>query len=297
MLMFLLAFHSSGGTRSAGPSSCRPSLGTPMMTEGHSESPEGIRKFLRTLHHHWRVWATRLKQARLRAERLSSSASSHPRHGLSARLPRPALRARGSVAGSSRTCGPRSLGRPFRGRRRPRDGEGSWKYISAPPRVGSEVQLYVLARRSVPRVIFAHRTSAHRVDMRRPLVPRRDGPADRIGEAARIEIVKHEAGAAAARLVIGRHRVHEPSGGADDRQRPVPESVELTQAAGLEARWHHEEIGAGLDAVRTGVVEGKPGAEAIALGAGPLSEVALGFGIPRAQHHQLHVPRENPVES
>src|SRR5262249_25383562 len=67
MLIFLLAFHSPSEKQPASPLSCRPGLGTPMMTGGHSESPEGIRKFLRTLHHHRRAWVTRLVQGNLRA--------------------------------------------------------------------------------------------------------------------------------------------------------------------------------------------------------------------------------------
>src|SRR5262249_59617120 len=97
-------------------------------------------------------------------------------------------------------------------------------------------------------------------------------------------------------LVIVRGGAPGPAGGPDDRQGSISEGVELTQPAGLEARRHHEEICTGLDPVGAGIVERKPSTEAIAVGAGLLGEVTLGLGIPRAQHHELHVPREHPVQ-
>ena len=57
------------------------------------------------------------------------------------------------------------------------------------------------------------------------------------------------------------HRVVETTHGAHDGQRSVPLAVELIQAAGFVARWHHEEVRPGLDEVGERLVQSDVGAE------------------------------------
>ena len=57
------------------------------------------------------------------------------------------------------------------------------------------------------------------------------------------------------RLVVVLDGVDEAAGRPHDRQGAVAQAVHLVEAAGLEARRHQEEVGAGLDAVRAAVVE------------------------------------------
>src|ERR1043166_5047448 len=79
------------------------------------------------------------------------------------------------------------------------------KAVTTPASVGRQVELRVLARRLIPGVVFLHRPAAHRVDVRRAVVPGRDGPPDRVREALWAEIVEREAGPGAGRLVVARH--------------------------------------------------------------------------------------------
>jgi hypothetical protein len=56
-----------------------------------------------------------------------------------------------------------------------------------PARVGRQVEPRVLTRRVSPGVILLHRPVAHDVQVTGPVVPGRDGPSDRVGEAVRAQ--------------------------------------------------------------------------------------------------------------
>src|SRR6185369_5144121 len=88
-------------------------------------------------------------------------------------------------------------------------------------------------------------------------------PADDVVERARRQIVEPEAGSRALGLVVLDDGIRQTPGGADDRQRSVPQAIELVQAAGLETRWHQEEIGSGFDSVSAWIVESDEGVEAV----------------------------------
>src|SRR5439155_1173940 len=111
-----------------------------------------------------------------------------------------------------------------------------------PASIGREVELRILACRPIPGMILRHRPATHHLDVRRAVVPRRDGPSDRVGQAVGTEVVEREAGPDAGGLIVGPDGVGEAPGGPHDGQRPVPHGIELAQAARLEARRHHEEV-------------------------------------------------------
>src|SRR5207253_7070255 len=57
------------------------------------------------------------------------------------------------------------------------------KAVPTPASIGREVELRILACRPIPGMILRHRLVTHHLDVRRAVVPRRDGPSDRVGQA------------------------------------------------------------------------------------------------------------------
>src|SRR5262245_47976502 len=166
-------------------------------------------------------------------------------------------RSRGSRCGPSvtRAAGPPQSRRP---------GDADW--MAAPARIRGAIEGVIGTRGALPGEVLGHGALAHARHVRRPVVPGRERPPDRVGDALRREVLEHEAGAVAGALVVVADGVDQPARGTHDGQRPVAQAVELVEPAGLEARRHHEEVGAGLDTVRAAFVELEPGPEALRMG-------------------------------
>ncbi len=99
-----------------------------------------------------------------------------------------------------------------------------------------------------------------------PAVPeRRNRLVERPQQGVTRVLREGESVAPAGAPIPGRHRVSQPARRMHDRDGPVPQAVELVQAAGLEPRRHQEEVAAGLDDMGQPLVEADPHADAIGI--------------------------------
>jgi hypothetical protein len=126
------------------------------------------------------------------------------------------------------------------------------------------------------------------------LAPQAAGALQRIGQSRRVHALHDEAGAL---LRIGRHvghRIEQPPHGRDDRWRAIGLAVHLVEAAGLEARRHEEDVGAGLDQVGEALVEPQVHGHLLRVLARRVLERLLQPRFALAQHHQLRAGGQQP---
>ena len=91
-------------------------------------------------------------------------------------------------------------------------------------------------------------------------------------------------------IVCGRgvdDRVDQAAGGVRHHRRAVALAVHLVQPAGLEARWHQEDVGAGLDLVRHALVVADVNRDLARVGARELLKAFLQARIARTQDREL----------
>src|SRR5450631_3799049 len=113
----------------------------------------------------------------------------------------------------------------------------------------------VFLRRSVPGEVLAH-AIAHEL---LPRIPVAEGPKrffDREQQSFAVVVRELEASTLAGPRVPVFNGVVEAAGGADDRDRPVLQAVNLVEAARLVLRWHQEHVTPGFNLVRNGIVVG-----------------------------------------
>ena len=82
-----------------------------------------------------------------------------------------------------------------------------------------------------------------------------------------IEIREKEPVARSCFFMIGMHRILEPSGGADDRNRAVAKGDELPDTAGFVHRRHEEHLASGVNPLGQCIV--KPNMDGYLLGVAP----------------------------
>jgi hypothetical protein len=74
-----------------------------------------------------------------------------------------------------------------------------------------------------------------------------DGHLDLIQEFVGIIVGEFKAVAFSGKRVILDNGIVKPSGGADDWDRPIFQTIDLIQTAGLIFRWHQKKICSGFD--------------------------------------------------
>ena len=156
------------------------------------------------------------------------------------------------------------------------------------------VEVHVLIGRADPAKIGCHGV-LHQLIPCCVVVPVQACPAEhRVAHLVAVEVREREARALAGELVVGGHGVAETARLAYHGQGAVAHGDHLREAARLEERRHEEHVGAGIHAMREGVVE----CDARSAGARILiGEVAHRLlVIAGAEHGHLHAAGKDAVE-